>query len=241
MAYEVIDSMSPLFVGQLSGCAAVVVSGSVFAGKVEKEGIVSETEADEPKEVDFYRDTPLRYAGYLNEIGEAFRPVVAGSIVTFSYVLAITYVFADAISKGTASDKLNKALKGCGLAAVIDTLAFQFLASIIFPGFIINRWVTLSGYLTFTKFQIPTLVAEKLAVSSDQVVFQLPFLGDITPYSVGQSIPTALGLILIPLIVAPLDALTETILDTAVRPVLAQTFPECELPFCDTKSESCPI
>ena len=27
-------------------------------------------------EVDIYRDTPLRYAGYANEVGEAFRALV---------------------------------------------------------------------------------------------------------------------------------------------------------------------
>ena len=28
-------------------------------------------------EVDIYRDTPLRYAGYANEVGEAFRALVS--------------------------------------------------------------------------------------------------------------------------------------------------------------------
>ena len=97
-----------------------------------------------------HRDTPLRYAGYLNEVGEAFRPLVPSYLVILSYVLAITYVFSDARSKGLRTDNhpLNRN-SGCGAAAVVDTLAFQFVASIIIPGTIINRWVSFCSYITF--------------------------------------------------------------------------------------------
>jgi hypothetical protein len=54
---------------------------------------------------------------------------------------------------------------------------------------------------------------------------------DRTPDQIADSLPTALGLALIPLIVTPLDTLTERILDSTIRPVLYENFPPCALPF----------
>ena len=39
-------------------------------------------------------------AGYANECGEAFRPLVPVEIVYFTYFLAISYVLADTVDKG---------------------------------------------------------------------------------------------------------------------------------------------
>ena len=47
--------------------------------------------ASEP-ERDPWRDTFLRYLGYSNEVGEAFRPLVSRSVVIGSYLVAFTYV-----------------------------------------------------------------------------------------------------------------------------------------------------
>ena len=44
------------------------------------------------KEVDIYRDTPLRYLGYANEVGEAFRALVHVNWVKLSYGVASVYV-----------------------------------------------------------------------------------------------------------------------------------------------------
>ena len=44
------------------------------------------------KEVDIYRDTPLRYLGYANEVGEAFRALVHVNWVKLSYGVASAYV-----------------------------------------------------------------------------------------------------------------------------------------------------
>ena len=52
----------------------------------------------EKKEVDIFRDTPLRYMGYANEVGESFR-YVAPWFVKPSYGIAFAYVFADTYSK----------------------------------------------------------------------------------------------------------------------------------------------
>ena len=52
----------------MTTCASLVTAGSVIdqKQKVQKVDIIVEIE---DKEVDIYRDTALRYAGYLNEIG----------------------------------------------------------------------------------------------------------------------------------------------------------------------------
>ncbi|CAN0168442.1 unnamed protein product, partial [Ectocarpus fasciculatus] len=51
-------------------------------------------------QVDIFRDTALRYMGYANEVGEAFRPLIPAFAVVASYGVAIAYVSADAVAKG---------------------------------------------------------------------------------------------------------------------------------------------
>ncbi|XP_045145560.1 mitochondrial fission process protein 1 isoform X2 [Echinops telfairi] len=51
-------------------------------------------------ERDLYRDTWVRYLGYANEVGEAFRSLVPAAVVWLSYGVASSYVLADAVDKG---------------------------------------------------------------------------------------------------------------------------------------------
>uniref|UniRef100_A0A8C6AZT1 Mitochondrial fission process protein 1 n=2 Tax=Odontoceti TaxID=9722 RepID=A0A8C6AZT1_MONMO len=51
-------------------------------------------------ERDLFRDTWVRYLGYANEVGEAFRSLVPVSVVWLSYGVSSSYVLADAIDKG---------------------------------------------------------------------------------------------------------------------------------------------
>ena len=60
---------------------------------------------DDP-DYDIYRDSLLRYAGYANEVGEAFRAQFApytykgwNAPVSLTYAVAITYCAADALDK----------------------------------------------------------------------------------------------------------------------------------------------
>ena len=157
------------------------------------------------------------------------------TIVILSYVLALTYVFADGISKGLDAGKLAPSEEeresidswyeseaGCAFAGAIDTLGFQLLASIAFPGFIINRWVTLCAYL----------IQDNILFNSKEIINNLPIDSSaIDASQIIDSIPTALGLVLIPLIVTPLDSLTDEILDVTLRPILWNKFPTSALPF----------
>lgn len=54
---------------------------------------------EEELDKDLFRETPVRYLGYSNELGEAFRPLISKKWVNLSYVLATTYVLADTYSK----------------------------------------------------------------------------------------------------------------------------------------------
>merc|ERR1712203_1106132 len=59
----------------------------------------------EAGEVDIYRDTPLRYLGYANEVGEAFRALMHVRWVRATYGVASAYVLADTYDKGVKQSK----------------------------------------------------------------------------------------------------------------------------------------
>ncbi|CAM9999152.1 unnamed protein product, partial [Laminaria digitata] len=86
-----------------SGCTGLISAGYKITwdkGAEEEEG-----EEGEEGEVDIFRDTALRYMGYANEVGEAFRPLIPGFAVVVSYAVAIAYVSADAVAKGFKCSK----------------------------------------------------------------------------------------------------------------------------------------
>lgn len=175
--------------------------------------------------VDIYRDTALRYLGYANEVGEAFRPVVPSLIVTLSYLLAFGYIFADSYSKGSnASFDFNETIENSeknlniknnnplewkfpNYFAAIDCLAFQVMASVVFPSSIINRSVHFSAEVLQDLRSLYGNEFDKYFEGID------PFLID----SFFNYLPTAIGLLLIPAICPPLDILTEKILENTLR------------------------
>ena len=81
--------------------------------------------------------------GYANEVGEAFRALVHVNWVRLSYGVASAYVLADTNDKaGKTAKSLPETEEGRSskiAAAAIDTLLWQALASVIIPGFTINR------------------------------------------------------------------------------------------------------
>ena len=155
---------------------------------------------DEPTgEVDIYRDTALRYAGYANEVGEAFAPLTPGWCVPFSYAVAITYVIADTVDKtkkvldGTKYSGEN--LNTCAAIEGVDALIWQLAASVALPGYTIHQLVAI-------------VVALLDASGVDQT-------------GVISALPTACGLAMIPFIVKPLDELAEVAMDVTFRKVSA--------------------
>uniref|UniRef100_A0A5F9CZW6 Mitochondrial fission process protein 1 n=1 Tax=Oryctolagus cuniculus TaxID=9986 RepID=A0A5F9CZW6_RABIT len=58
-------------------------------------------------ERDLYRDTWVRYLGYANEVGEAFRSLVPAAVVWLSYGVSSSYVLADAVDKGRKAGEVG--------------------------------------------------------------------------------------------------------------------------------------
>ena len=156
-------------------------------------------------EVDIYRDTALRYMGYANEVGEAFAPLVPGWCVPFSYFLAISYVLADTVDKGTKAYKGGKYggenLNVCTAIETVDAGVWQLTASVALPGFSIHQVVA--------------------AVQAAENAFDIP------PEGVAGVLPTAIGLITIPFIVKPLDELAEKLMDWTYRTVSKPYLQSC--------------
>ncbi|KAM9793793.1 mitochondrial fission process protein 1 [Syngnathus typhle] len=147
-------------------------------------------------EVDIYRDTWVRFLGYANEVGEAFRALVPVSLVRASYVVATAYVSADAVDKGkkaAAAHGDEPGQKTRVATAVMDTFVWQALASIVVPGFTINRVCAATLYLLGRTTKLP-----------------LP---------VRKWTTTAVGLSIIPFIISPIDRSVDHLLDSSLRKV----------------------
>jgi len=141
------------------------------------------------KEYDIYRDSLLRYLGYSNELGESFRPLIKKSYVHASYAVAVSYVFADTADKCIKSYEKDKSLvKAAKIGG--DVVIWQLLASVIIPGFTINRicWAVGKG-LKMSKFRHP----------------------------LAKWIPTITGLLSIPLIIHPIDHAVDVLMDESYR------------------------
>ena len=107
----------------------------------------------EPSDPDRLRTGLVRYLGYANEVGEAFRPLVPRAAVNASYGVASAYVLADAAWRSTT---LPAGTARTPLIEVTDTLVWQGLASVIIPGFAINRVVWAAARLTAAGSRVPT-------------------------------------------------------------------------------------
>lgn len=151
------------------------------------------------KTVDIYRDTWVRFLGYANEVGESFRALVPVSLVWGSYIVSTAYVTADAVDKGKKAamahgDKPGKTTRVA--VAVVDTFVWQAFASVIIPGFTINRVCAASLYM----------------------------LGKTTkwPLPVRKWTTTAIGLSTIPFIITPIDRSVDFLLDSSLRKVYGE-------------------
>ncbi|XP_013791081.1 mitochondrial fission process protein 1-like [Limulus polyphemus] len=147
------------------------------------------------EETDIFRDTPIRLLGYANEVGESFRALVPVSVVHFSYVVASCYVLADTADKvikekqvqSTSKEMQHKKL----FHVASDTLIWQSLASVIIPGFTINRVCATSLFFLRKMTSLPPATRKWTT--------------------------TALGLGCIPFIVKPIDNFVDYLMDKTFR------------------------
>lgn len=103
------------------------------------------------EEKDIFRHSPLRYLGYLNEVGEAFRYEISRRKLIGSYIISTLYVLGDSIDKGykTYNKHINNKLKKESKAeigkSVLKTtamvLSWQIVATEVVPAFIVFQCV----------------------------------------------------------------------------------------------------
>ena len=141
---------------------------------------------------DIWRETQLRYLGYTNEVGESFG-VLFPRYVRPSYGVAFTYVACDAADKTMAAIQDGK-IPTEVLRIGSDALLWQTLASVLIPGKVIN-------------------IAANEAMNS----LNSSFVSDTLPPPVKRWAPTAIGLILIPLIIHPIDHIVDILMDNSIR------------------------
>lgn len=106
----------------------------------QRKSVTVKSSADKPP--DIYRDTPLRYMGYANEVGEAFAPYLPSWGVPASYAVATTYVLMDTIDKTKKTYEETESLKESAKEG-IETLTWQMLASVFWPGSFVHLVVSL--------------------------------------------------------------------------------------------------
>lgn len=81
------------------------------------------SDSSKPKEeIDYFRDTSLRYVGYANEIGESFRSMISHQAVMATYGLAFGYVFMDVIDKANKTYKKESQKREAASSPVVTTL-----------------------------------------------------------------------------------------------------------------------
>lgn len=161
---------------------------------------------------DIFRDSPLRYLGYANEVGESFRYQFPKWVMP-SYVVAFGYCFADAGTSGydvyqKGTQRGSTTTKVDALLATADTLIWQSLASVMIPGATINMVVKASGF----------------------AVLRSPFA---LPAAVAKWTPTAAGLGSIPLIISPIDHVAHFLLDSTLRKIQWPGASSLEASKCD--------
>lgn len=152
---------------------------------------MSDNKNNNKQTYDIYRDSYLRFLGYSNEIGEAFRQLWPKNIVNLTYGIAVAYVLADTADKGIkAHEKEGSSNRDVAVRAG-DVLTWQMFASVIIPGFTINR-LTKGTSFVVKRFKIPN----------------------------ARYIPTAIGLASIPFIISPIDHLVDYLMDESYRKYL---------------------
>ena len=113
------------------------------------------------KAVDPYRETSLRYMGYANELGEAFTTYLPDWGLPASYCVAASYVMFDTVDKGQkaydAADEGEEIQDTLRISA--ETLTWQMLASVFWPGSIIRVIVNMAAQMSGDEHHfLPTLV-----------------------------------------------------------------------------------
>lgn len=110
---------------------------------------------------DPYRETSIRYMGYANEVGEALENYLPDWGIPASYCVAATYVIFDTLDKGQRAydstprgERFEETMR-----ASTETLVWQLLASIIWPGGVIKLAVNvIDFFIPIDNDFLPTFI-----------------------------------------------------------------------------------
>jgi len=175
---------------------------------------------------DLFKDSPMRYLGYTNELGEAFRAFIPKSVVLATYAIATAYAMGDAVDKGykaytqpsspfttttptedgsvddvttTPLNNNNNSARNWHVAErTTDTAIWQLLASVTVPAYIINRVVHATNW-SLNRF------VHAGSAWRGRGMFKM--------------IPTLAGLAVIPILPHALDPVIDLAMDNTTRPL----------------------
>lgn len=142
-----------------------------------------------------WRHSPLRFLGYANEVGEAFRPIFP-RFVPISYMIAFGYVGCDTVDKSFKVYQKSGTPQAVTLTAV-DTLLWQTLASVFIPGQVV-KLITMS----VTKAMDTPLAVQRL------------------PPVARKYGATIIGLSAVPFIIKPIDDFVDYVFDEHLRRII---------------------
>ncbi|KRT83511.1 hypothetical protein AMK59_3412 [Oryctes borbonicus] len=155
---------------------------------------MDDSKSKSSKDVDIYRDTPVRLLGYANEVGESFRAKIGPRWVLATYGLSTAYVIADTIDKSIKTynkSKVNGDQIEKTAYAATDAFIWQMLASVLVPGFTINRACALSNYMLSKNVNLKASRREWLVI--------------------------CIGICVIPFIIKPIDHSMDKLMDNTLR------------------------
>ena len=147
------------------------------------------------REYDPFKDSLLRFAGYANELGEAFRSFIPRWAVAATYGVASVYAVSDACYQARLayySDPFmrpREAQRRDAMQQFVSTGLWQLLASVLIPPYFVNRSVTAARW-----------ALQNVAI----------------PAGRKRWIQTGTGLVVIPIIVKPIDHMTFVIVDALI-------------------------
>ena len=156
---------------------------------------------EKPPQYNIFRESPLRYLGYANEVGESFRYQFP-FLVAPSYVVAFSYCILDSATIGYKTwthydaNLTSRSREVQTSIATCDAMMWQTLASVLIPGFTINMLVKASRYVVSRTVTQPGFTATWL--------------------------PIAVGLASISFIVKPIDHAVDAAMDVTIRQWLSE-------------------
>jgi fission process protein 1 len=179
-------------------------------------------------EYNVFRDSPIRYLGYANEVGESFRYQFPMGVVP-SYVIAFGYCLADALASGkkaydnsnnyTNSTRSNNDSGGIPSKSLpSSTTTTTMMTGTTVHSAVIQAALDTLIWQSLASVMIPgatinaIVKASRWAVTAAAASSRRPL-----PSMVMTWVPTAVGLGSIPLIIHPIDSAVDWFMESTFR------------------------